>query len=755
MDARQENEWCRAQNGPLLLAAVRRYVKYWLPLLAELDGYSASWIPLVPPLECGWIWHCHRLNPVAYEKDCQRLFGRVLDPPFIDAPMKEIAVDGSAYIWDKRYPGHPYRLDPKDYLGLSDADVCCEKTPFEVELEQAVYNQKKFYHQVCEPHMIDDQYLKHAVERYKAFLYLIEKCSRELNMHCPLLVPTCDIELIWHTHQLKVEAYREDMIKVVGRVLHLDGTSEGMSMRQRLDEGFKQTQDLWEKIFGFTYERAGATYKCYKSNPLPTPNLPFTHQPTLQGSQRVLSLQCQQEGYLKKRIIMEVCLAILGGRHIPIKSDQNFFVRVKLLRKWADFKVDTIEKSNSTNAINWKQSWIIECEIATNGLTLELRSRPKHFLMGKVQSSKLIGSSTLEWKKLLESPMLHMNKWVVAIPLDFPKDQKDIQPMFHVVATSTPTKVGPYLLKMVHARPTDDNGETLQPGFQQRGGWISRTIIDHAREEIFVARIKFFEGVLHPQLVRENEKVIHIHRGGWRYNAHYPIEAKHGRVPGDIIGSAQQLTNSNCDQYVLHSMRQWSLFNGDATLTIKRSSQLIEIQGNLGYPMTLYRGRRLQYQVEEGSNNDDMSFVTIVRFFPNAPLGRATALFNWRTGEIEVSEEENVVLVILLMATIGVSIYDMMGDVIGEQTKHQKSITLDSNELGCLVVNKRYWYTKNIEENHDMILGGMIREDQRTMKQKNGPNDTNSLEGNSSDQIEATFGLIGATLEIIGNIIDS
>jgi len=39
-----------------------RYEVCWLPLLAsQVKGGSA----LVPPLDCAWIWHCHRLNPVS------------------------------------------------------------------------------------------------------------------------------------------------------------------------------------------------------------------------------------------------------------------------------------------------------------------------------------------------------------------------------------------------------------------------------------------------------------------------------------------------------------------------------------------------------------------------------------------------------------------------------------------------------------------------------------------------------------------
>jgi hypothetical protein len=48
------------------ICLVRRYERYWLPLLAEggVDSQEQL-IPLIPPLDCAWVWHVHRLNPVS------------------------------------------------------------------------------------------------------------------------------------------------------------------------------------------------------------------------------------------------------------------------------------------------------------------------------------------------------------------------------------------------------------------------------------------------------------------------------------------------------------------------------------------------------------------------------------------------------------------------------------------------------------------------------------------------------------------
>ena len=43
-----------------------RYYSCWLPLLAKHSECPFFEGPLVVPLDCEWIWHCHRLNPVGF-----------------------------------------------------------------------------------------------------------------------------------------------------------------------------------------------------------------------------------------------------------------------------------------------------------------------------------------------------------------------------------------------------------------------------------------------------------------------------------------------------------------------------------------------------------------------------------------------------------------------------------------------------------------------------------------------------------------
>jgi len=93
MDMEQESEWNAAHNisisidllaaakrqlqflevvdrnrwlyeGQALQWAIYRYNACWLPLLAKHSESQITEGPLVVPLDCEWVWHCHRLNPV-------------------------------------------------------------------------------------------------------------------------------------------------------------------------------------------------------------------------------------------------------------------------------------------------------------------------------------------------------------------------------------------------------------------------------------------------------------------------------------------------------------------------------------------------------------------------------------------------------------------------------------------------------------------------------------------------------------------
>lgn len=78
------------------------------------------------------------------------------------------------------------------------------------------------------------------MERYSTFLAL-----KAAHPH-QTVVPTLDIDLIWHAHMLSPDDYIEDCELILGRVLpHDTGKGQG-----DLDEAFEETKALWRKQTG-------------------------------------------------------------------------------------------------------------------------------------------------------------------------------------------------------------------------------------------------------------------------------------------------------------------------------------------------------------------------------------------------------------------------------------------------------------------------------------------------------------------------
>ena len=107
--------------------------------------------------------------------------------------------------------------------------------------------------------MHDQRFLEEALARYKGFLYLI-KTNQENKMKL-FRVPTYDVDVMWHSHQLHPATYCHDMLKLIGRVLEHDDTDDDRSEGKQLDTGFSGTTEQFENAFGARYWKAGAMYR--------------------------------------------------------------------------------------------------------------------------------------------------------------------------------------------------------------------------------------------------------------------------------------------------------------------------------------------------------------------------------------------------------------------------------------------------------------------------------------------------------------
>lgn len=265
-------------TGRALERAIWRYEALWLPLLASVSNPTTNpinpkWVQssfstkvdeirtknfskgglwldansIIPPIDIAWVWHCHRLNPVAFESDLAR-FVDSNDQASLDYFRKACATnidtafrfsDGedaqskqTRQLWDIIYPFECFM--PKYLLSHSFAVEESKKRQhvtsytneisrdsfrsiLEYDLMKAADLQKAFLFQIVDEDDVDkgasfetSEYLHRAYHRYLQFIVL--------HRHAPdtLLVPMNDINIIWHMHLSCTTEYNTDCNVLIG-----------------------------------------------------------------------------------------------------------------------------------------------------------------------------------------------------------------------------------------------------------------------------------------------------------------------------------------------------------------------------------------------------------------------------------------------------------------------------------------------------------------------------------------------------------
>ena len=178
----------------VLRAAVSRYERLWLPLVAGHAGPNH----LVPPLDVAWVWHLHRLAPLNYAEYCSSRFGAILDPgaaAFRLLTFGDLSCEGSTAskeAWEREYPTEPFFLDPS-----VPSVAPQEPEPALLEpLFATSWRQRTFLWQVSGKSFSCERFLAESIERYDKFLRLMGMCGYDQHF----FVPPYDVDLCWHTH---------------------------------------------------------------------------------------------------------------------------------------------------------------------------------------------------------------------------------------------------------------------------------------------------------------------------------------------------------------------------------------------------------------------------------------------------------------------------------------------------------------------------------------------------------------------------
>ncbi|KAI5058271.1 hypothetical protein GOP47_0026441 [Adiantum capillus-veneris] len=627
-------------RGPALHCAILRYENCWLRLLADHGPYASTGLPLIPPLDCAWIWHCHRLNPVQYIRDCKASYGKLLDAPNVSTGIESEAVAYTQQLWDSQFSDEKYEAASEDLLRKESA--FSRKITY--DLQAAIERQSSFFYQVSRPHMEEERFLYAALQRYKGFLYLL-KLSR-LRV---FLVPTYDIDLMWHSHQACSGVYREDTVKLLGRVLNHDDTDSDRTEGQKLDTGFNRTRNLWQNMFGSSYEKAGAMYR---GEP---PALPLLLQSTQypayspKSCSTISSWKGVQGVELRKS--MQVFITVQKARNLHASQDGVVGVRLLFKNKCSTLKLETSWIKGTQNP-QWKDFWSLECEEATEGLRLELLSEGVT-CCSLIKKSRLIGWTEISWKSILSSSTLSLDGWVPLImKSNLGLDQKPTS--LRVSVSITPPTAVPFLLRMEY--PLLRNGKR---------DYLSKTVYDHQNKKAFMVKIN--------GLGAKETSVIQVYRIGCKES------------PEILLGSAARIGPAST---------AWSLLDGDMHLIINSTVQGCQLNIIPTTPsensVTLLHGRKCQYEVPGSRQADEAGFITFVRQLQGIRNGKATALFNWKSGAMEISSEENGVLVVLLCTILSVAadtihVASFWNSTLGKLKKVSRS-----DDWGSVILNKHW-----------------------------------------------------------------
>ena len=259
-------------NEEFLKVAIKRYEKYWLPLLASLSDSNSEDLMYAPPLDVHWVWHVHMLAPVSYRTDCLAVTGgnRVLNHQLNSLTSTDAKREKTRMSWNRRYPNVPFEIS--DVSGYRDDDTDFQ-SKITYDINAAAQRQGAFYYQVSLPHYKDNDFMGDAFLRYKMYLAL-KRDNKE-----KFLVPCYDIDLVWHTHQVHPALYYHDMMNILGFVLKHDDSVNDRSEGSKLNTSDAITRNLWSLKFGVPFARPGAMFR---GNPPNGHLLQLT--PTLQKS---------------------------------------------------------------------------------------------------------------------------------------------------------------------------------------------------------------------------------------------------------------------------------------------------------------------------------------------------------------------------------------------------------------------------------------------------------------------------------------
>lgn len=261
--------------------SLQRYRDYWLPLLHHNDGR----LQLIPPPDIAWLWHCHRLAPFRYTSYVKATFGSNIndtmeaDPPFcfqqLDDEKIKVCIAGEMKddvdtlimavkthkLWNELYPNESFSNNDEEVVDIDDEQEDIKSLLLGgFDLLCSTDRQATFLWQVSGPKFASDDFLEDGIVNYYKFLKLQRASKKKKGM---ILVPTYQIDLMWHTHILtSITNYNADCKTIIGTTMNHDDSFNDRTEDGPLDRAFQETKALWNAMYdGEEYTVPGGMYR--------------------------------------------------------------------------------------------------------------------------------------------------------------------------------------------------------------------------------------------------------------------------------------------------------------------------------------------------------------------------------------------------------------------------------------------------------------------------------------------------------------
>ncbi|CAK4624592.1 unnamed protein product [Aphanomyces euteiches] len=120
------------------------------------------------------------------------------------------------------------------------------RSPFGFDLVKAMIRQLDFVNKICPNYNYwsHAEVLQASIVRYHKFMHLMK-----IKYPTDVLVPTADIDLVWHTHQTDTQAYYDFCTQDGGYLVKHDDTIEGGDLK----DGYSESFALWNAAYDEPY----------------------------------------------------------------------------------------------------------------------------------------------------------------------------------------------------------------------------------------------------------------------------------------------------------------------------------------------------------------------------------------------------------------------------------------------------------------------------------------------------------------------